>query len=61
MKVMQTEILISSCKGCKHLKYTESNYYCEEMKLGKYTYREITDTGNIHELCPLDDVVGFTT
>lgn len=55
-KVMMQEVIISSCRECRYHGYTESNWYCKMMKLGKYTFREITDIDGIHELCPLDDV-----
>lgn len=56
-KVVLKEIVISSCRECPHLKYTESNWYCEEMKLSKHTWREVVDINKIHDLCPLKDYV----
>ena len=56
-KVAIKEIIVSSCDECPHRGYTESNWYCKKMRLGKYAFREIVDIHKVHELCPLDDLV----
>lgn len=51
-------IIISSCKDCKQyfLGYTESDWYCKKMPIGKDTFRKIYDISKIHPLCPLQDM-----
>jgi len=48
-------IVISSCKECPYLGYTESDWYCKRMPMSSETWRKIDDVSIIHELCPLSD------
>ena len=54
---MQTKnISITSCRTCPHLKYTESDWYCERAKISKYVFKQITDVDIIQEWCDLPNV-----
>lgn len=53
---IRKQIIVKSCADCPYIGYTESNFYCKNMSLGKYSYMEISDKNNIHKLCPLDDM-----
>lgn len=49
-------IVISSCKECPFLGYTESDWYCKKMPVGDLVWRKINNVSGIHDLCPLPDL-----